>query len=149
MSKEVTYSVVPRKNLIHKDEPAKYYAQAQASGDVDVKEMSMRIEKACTVTRADVMAVLIALEDTIVEGLQRGEIVRMGEIGTFQIGLRGKGAETEAGYNVSLIHKAKINFRPGVALTSILPGLSFAKVDKLPVKKKEEPGDGEVENPTV
>lgn len=148
MSKEVTYSVVPRKNLINKEEPAKYYAQAQASGDVDVKEMSLRIEKACTVTRADVMAVLIALEDTIVEGLQRGEIVRMGEIGTFQIGLRGKGAATEADYNVALIRKAKVNFRPGVALTSILPGLSFAKVDKLPVKKKDEGGE-DVEDPTA
>ena len=148
MSRDVTYSVVPRKNLINKEQPAKYYAQAQASGDVDVKEMSLRIEKTCTVTRADVMAVLVALEDTIVEGLQRGEIVRMGDIGTFQIGLRGKGAETEADYNVSLIHKAKINFRPGVALTSILPGLSYAKVDKLPVKKKEEDSGG-VEDPTA
>lgn len=147
MSKDVTYSVVPRKNLINKDEPAKYYAQAQASGDVDVKDMSLRIEKACTVTRADVMAVLISLEDTIVEGLQRGEIVRLGEIGTFQIGLRGKGATTEGEYNVSLIRKAKVNFRPGVALTSILPTLSFAKVDKLPVKKKEEGGGGDVDNP--
>lgn len=148
MSKEVTYSVVPRKNLLKKDEPAKFYAQAQAHGDVDIKEMSQRIEKSCTVTRADVMAVLIALEDTIVEGLQRGEIVRMGEIGTFQIGLRGKGAEVEADYNVSLIKQAKINFRPGVALTGILPGLSYARVSKLSIKKKEE-DPGEAEDPTV
>ena len=75
MSKSVTYSVVPRKNLLKKDEPAKYYAQAQASGDVEVKEMAKRIEKACTVTRADVMAVLIALEDTIVEGHSRSDCV--------------------------------------------------------------------------
>ena len=101
MSKSVTYSVVPRKNLLKKDEPAKYYAQAQASGDVEVKEMAKRIEKACTVTRADVMAVLIALEDTIVEGLERGEIVRLGEIGSFQIGLRGKGAVSEEEYSAS------------------------------------------------
>ena len=31
MSKEVTYSVVARKNMLKKDDPAKYYAQAQAS----------------------------------------------------------------------------------------------------------------------
>ncbi|WP_455585395.1 HU family DNA-binding protein [Bacteroides sp.] len=152
MSKHVTYSVVPRKNLIDKDAPIKYYAQAQASGDVDVKEMAQRIEKACTVTRADVMATLIALEETIVEGLQRGEIVRLGEIGTFQIGLRGKGAEVEEDYSVSLIKKAKVNFRPGVALTGILSDLSYAKVGKLPVKKKEEgggSGEGEGEDPAA
>lgn len=152
MSKHVTYSVVPRKNLIDKDAPIKYYAQAQASGDVDVKEMAQRIEKACTVTRADVMATLIALEETIVEGLQRGEIVRLGEIGTFQIGLRGKGAEVEEDYSVSLIKKAKVNFRPGVALTGILSDLSYTKVSKLPVKKKEEgggSGEGEGEDPAA
>lgn len=152
MSKSVTYSVVPRKNLLKKDEPVKYYAQAQASGDVEVKEMSKRIEKACTVTRADVMAVLIALEDTIVEGLERGEIVRLGDIGSFQIGLNGKGTEVEEDYTPSLIKRAKVNFRPGEALTEILPGLSFAKVSKLALKKKDEPaggGGGEGEDPAV
>lgn len=151
MSRNVTYSVVSRKDLVNKEGPAKFYAQAQASGDVDVKEMSLRIEKTCTVTRADVMAVLIALEDTIVEGLQKGEIVRLGEIGTFQIGLRGKGVEVEKDYDVSLITKSKVNFRPGAALTAILPGLSFAKVSKLALKKKEEPGGGsdDGEDPTV
>lgn len=151
MSRNVTYSVVPRKNLLKKDEPVKYYAQAQASGDVEVKEMAKRIEKACTVTRADVMAVLIALEDTIVEGLERGEIVRLGDIGSFQIGLNSKGTEVEEDYTPSLIKKAKVNFRPGEALTEILPGLSFAKVSKLALKKQDEPagGGGEGEDPAV
>lgn len=49
MSKEVTYSVVARKNMLKKDDPAKYYAQAQASGDVGLDEISTRVEKACTV----------------------------------------------------------------------------------------------------
>ena len=40
MSKEVTYSVVARKNMLKKDDPAKYYAQAQASGDVGLDEIS-------------------------------------------------------------------------------------------------------------
>lgn len=42
MSKEVTYSVVARKNMLKKDDPAKYYAQAQASGDVGLDEISTR-----------------------------------------------------------------------------------------------------------
>lgn len=79
MSKEVTYSVVARKNMLKKDDPAKYYAQAQASGDVGLDEISTRVEKACTVHSADVVAVLKALEDEMVDGLSRGEIVRLGE----------------------------------------------------------------------
>lgn len=90
MSKEVTYSVVARKNMLKKDDPAKYYAQAQASGDVGLDEISTRVEKACTVHSADVVAVLKALEDEMVDGLSRGEIVRLGNIGTFQVGLRSR-----------------------------------------------------------
>ena len=33
MAMTVSYSVVPRKNPAKKSEPAKYYAQAQASGE--------------------------------------------------------------------------------------------------------------------
>lgn len=68
MGREVSSSVVPRKSLLKKDDPPLYYAQAQSSGDVDTKEMVRRIEKTCTVTRTDVTAVLVALENTIVEG---------------------------------------------------------------------------------
>ena len=69
MSKSVSYSVVPRKNPQEPEAGVRFYAQAQASGDVTVREMSERIQRTCTVTRADVAAVLTALEDVIVEAL--------------------------------------------------------------------------------
>ena len=143
MSRTVSYSVVPRLNPIDKGAQAKFYAQAQASGDVTIREMSDRIQKTCTVTRADVMAVLTALEDVIVEALEGGEIVRLADIGTFQIGLSGEGSETEDLYDASLITKARINFRPGIALSGMLTSLKYSKVDKLPVKKDEDPDKGE------
>ena len=61
MARSVTYSVVPRINPREKDEAPKYYAQAQARGDVNIREMSERIQAACTVNKADVYAVLVAL----------------------------------------------------------------------------------------
>ena len=39
MAMTVSYSVVPRKNPAKKSEPAKYYAQAQASGELDFQEL--------------------------------------------------------------------------------------------------------------
>ena len=117
----------------------KFYAQAQANGHVEIREMADRIQKTCTVTRADVMAVLVALEECeLWRRLEGGEIVRLADLGTFQIGLSGRGAETEDTYDVSMIRKARINFRPGIALSGILAALKYTKVDKLPVKTKEE-----------
>ena len=138
MARTVTYSVVPRLNPRDKDASPKYYAQAQASGDVSIREMSERIQQSCTVHKADVHAVLVALEDTMIDALKGGEIVRLGDLGTFQIGVSGKGALTEEDYTPSLIQKARINFRPGIALSGILTSLNFSKVAKKVVKKMDE-----------
>ena len=61
MDKYLTYSVVERKDPSSPEVQGKYYAQAQARGEAGIREMSQRIQQMCTVTRADVMAVLIAL----------------------------------------------------------------------------------------
>ena len=132
MSRSVTYSVVPRKNPRDKDASPKFYAQAQARGDVNIREMSDRIQASCTVHKSDVYAVLVALEDVVAEAIQNGEIVRLGDLGTFQIGVSGKGTLTEEEYDSSLIQKARINFRPGIALSRILTNLNYAKVPKKP-----------------
>lgn len=134
MARKVTFSVVPRKNLNEREAPPRYYARAQASGDVNVREMSERIQQSCTVTKADVHAVLVALEDVIIDALRSGEIVRLGDLGTFQIGLNSGSAETEAEYDLSLIKRAHINFRPGLALAGMLTTLSYARVAKKTTK---------------
>ena len=79
----------------------------------------------------------MALEDVITDALKGGEIVRLGDLGTLQIGISSKGAVTEEEYDASLIKKARINFRPGLALAGILTGLTYKKVAKKPVTKDE------------
>ena len=140
MARSVSYSVVPRVNPRDKEAAPKFYAQAQARGDVNIREMATRIQGSCTVTKADVYAVLVALEDVIMEALQNGEIVRLGELGTFQVSLSGKGAVTSEDYDTSLIKKARINFRPGLSLAGMLDTLSFSKVAIKYQKETDEEG---------
>lgn len=61
MERAVTYSVVARKKPNDLEGSAKYYALAQARGEMGIREMADRIQQMCTVTRADTMAVLISL----------------------------------------------------------------------------------------
>ena len=103
MARSVTYSVVPRRNPSEKGTPPKFYAQAQARGDVDIREMSERIQQSCTVHKSDVYAVLVALEDVISEAIQNGEIVRLGDLCTLQVSLSGKGSVTEEDYTPSRV----------------------------------------------
>ena len=145
MARSVTYSVVPRINPSEKSAPPRYYAQAQARGDVTIREMAERIQSTCTVHKSDVYAVLVALEDVIAEALQNGEIVRLGELCTLQVSLSGKGAMTEEEYTTDLIKRSKVTFRPGRVLSNALAGLSFTKVDIKYPKKEEEEGSTEEE----
>ena len=142
MARSVTYSVVPRINPREKDEAPKYYAQAQARGDISLRDMAERIQSTCTVHKSDVYAVLVALEDVVAEAIQNGEIVRLGELCTLQVSLSGKGALTEEDYSTDLIKRAKINFRPGRVLANALSSLSFSKV-AIKYPKEEERGDEE------
>ena len=138
MARNVTYSVSPRINPRDKEAAPKYYGHVQASGDIDIREMAERIQQTCTVHKSDVFAVLVALEDVITDALKGGEIVRLGDLGTLQIGISSKGAATEDDYSESLITKARINFRPGSALSSILTSLTFAKVAVKYTKEEDE-----------
>ena len=67
MARNVTYSVAPRINPRDKEAAPKYYGRVQANGDVNIREMSERIQQTCTVHKADVQAVLLALEDVIAD----------------------------------------------------------------------------------
>ena len=146
MARNVTYSVSPRINPRDRETEPKYYGHVQANGDINLREMSERIQQTCTVHKSDVFAVLVALEDVITDALKNGEIVRLGDLGTLQIGISSKGALKEEDWEESLIKKARINFRPGTVLSNILGNLTFTKVKPRSSKADKEAsvdGDGD------
>ena len=142
MARNVTYSVSPRINPRDKEAAPKFYGHVQASGDINLREMAERIQQTCTVHKSDVYAVLVALEDVITDALRGGEIVRLGDLGTLQIGISSKGAVTEEDYSDSLIKKTRINFRPGSAIVGVLDNLTFAKVKPRYSKADKEAEEG-------
>lgn len=133
-----TYSVVQRIDPKFPSMPGKFYAQAQARGVANIREMSERIQQMCTVTRADVMAVLTALEDVVADCLSNGEIVRLGDLCTLQVSLNGRGAETAKEFHDGLITKGKVIFRSGLTISKMLNTLKYQKVDQKYVKKEDE-----------
>jgi predicted histone-like DNA-binding protein len=144
MARTVKYSVIPRINPRDRETEPKFYAQVQTSGDVSMREMCERIEQSCTVTKADVYAVLVAMENVIIDALKGGEIVRLGDLGTLRVSLSSKGALTEKEYNTSLITRKRIIFRPGVVLGEALANLTFTKQkEKSDEEENTEEGSGE------
>ena len=142
MERYVTYSVVPRKKPGSKDAPAKYYAQAQASSVMGINEICDRLQRECTLTRADTMAVLVALEDAVAEGLRCGEIVRLGNLCSLQLSFGSTGAELEESFDDSQIRNPKVVFRSGTTLRNTLENLVYRQVPKKPAKDGGAPESG-------
>ena len=141
MANTVTYSVVPRKKPGKNEDPVKFYAQAQASGEMGVLEICERLQRECTLTRADVMAVLVALEDVVADGIRGGQIVRLGGLCSLQISLSSSGVLNEADYTETNITKSRILFRSGNTLRGALMNLAFKKVPKKPKKTDNAPSE--------
>ena len=143
MSRTVNYTVIPRINPRDRETEPKFYGSVKTSGDINIREMADRIQQSCTVTKADVYAVLVALEDVISESIQKGEIVRLMDIGTFRVGISTKGALKEEDFNDALIKKTRILFRPGSVLQNAIANLNFTKVKRVVEPEEEESEEGE------
>ena len=148
MERAVTYSVVARKKPGQKEGPMKFYAQAQASGEMGIGEICERLQRECTLTRADTMAVLVALEDVVSDGLRSGEIVRLGGLCSLQLSLSSVGAASDKDFTPASIKKSRVVFRCGTTLRNAMQMLSYRQVPKLPTGTAN-PAPGPEEGPDM
>ena len=142
MAMTVSYSVVPRKNPAKKSEPAKYYAQAQASGELDFEELCEAITSRSTCTETDVRAAISGILYEVKRALKAGRIVRLGDLGSLQIGLNSEGATSVKEFTGSLIKGAHIIFRPGKTLAELMKILSYQQVLTRAVAQSGSGDDG-------
>lgn len=124
----VNFISVPKKNPQNLEAPEKFYAVAKSNGVVEMDRLSVLISEQCTVTEADCLAVLASLEKQMIRQLEEGRIVRLGRIGTFQIGVRSEGMETAEEVTANSITKSRVLFRPAENLKNLLKTLRFSKV---------------------
>jgi len=121
--------------LIEKPEPGvlgggtkKFYAVIESDGEFNLTELTTAIEKICTVSGADIRAVLYSLVDVAVDRLNRGTIVRLGDLGSMRVSMRSQGAETAEKFNVKMIKNARVIFTPGKRIKILLDHLEYHKV---------------------
>ncbi|MFR5757734.1 MAG: hypothetical protein ACLUE2_04535 [Bacteroides cellulosilyticus] len=81
---------------------AKYYALAQASGELDFDEMCEAITGRTTCTETDVRAALAGIIYEAKRALKAGRIVRLGDLGSLQMGLSSKGVEKAEDFHCCL-----------------------------------------------
>ena len=99
-----------RDNSTTKD---KWFARAVMVGTADTETLITEIEKICTVSDADVVAVIKALIFVMRQKLLESYRVKLDGLGAFKIGLRSKGADSPAEFTAAKhITGHRVNFQP-------------------------------------
>ena len=91
-----------------------YYPAAVTVGNpVATKVMAKRLSQMCTVTYADVMAVLGELPGVMADYMGQGKSVRLEGLGTFRYTLKTKGVETEDEFDFQKqVETVRVQFVP-------------------------------------
>ena len=142
------FKLIERRNLgkDNKDNPKKFYAQAINNGYVPFAELCSDIAETCTLTSADVKAVLDRMNYMLDKHLKAGRIVQFGEIGNFRLAVGSTGSLTEKDFSTSLIKPPKIVFSPGSTLRETRQLTAFEKEADT---EKGNGGDGEDDRPVI
>ena len=127
-SMALNYSVSLRTNPIKKDEPAKAYATAQINGELSLKQLSRRVSMQTTVSRADVVAVMISTVENLLDALQEGKQVDFGDLGKFRLQILNESAESLEKFTSTNITGVSIQYIPGEDLKNVFAGLEFQPV---------------------
>lgn len=145
----LNYSVALRVNPLKKDVPAKAYASAQISGEVSLKQLSRMVSMQTTVSRADVVAVLISTVENMLLSLQEGKQVDFGDLGKFRLQIQCIGAESLDKFTSSNIKGVNIQYIPGEELKNVFAGLEFTPVAsrkaQMAVLRAEKAGETSVD----
>lgn len=113
-----------RDNINHRD---LYIPQPAGGQPVDIKDICMQISDKCTLTNADIVAVVTALEDSIGRHLANGNSVRLGSLGSFSPRMSATPAERPEDVNADNITNVGVRFCPSPALKQLLNAAHFER----------------------
>ncbi len=121
------FKVIPRKNLQNNELPPKYYPIVKSIGRISLRELSKKIARNSTVSRADVIAVIESFIDSIPEELSAGNIVDLGALGSFSLKINCEGSDSPEEVTSANIKKQAIRFNPSGELKGLVNEIQFEK----------------------
>ena len=92
----------------------KWYGRAVSMGRVTTTDLAEEISHSSTVTRADIMAVLIELVQVMKKHLQNSMTVELDGLGDFRVGLKTKSVDKAEDFTAANIYGYQIIYRPEV-----------------------------------
>jgi len=120
-------NVAEQVNPFTPDFPQKYYPSYTSSGKVKIRQLAGQIDSISTVNSIDTLAVLEAFLKVVPKEMADGNIVDLGEFGSFRLKIKSEGAETPAAVSAHNIKNVLAQFTPGKAFKQVIASTKFKK----------------------
>lgn len=106
---------------------AKFVPKQVITGQVSFSKLCTQVGQICGAHRGTVQLVIAGLVDALVNNLDDGKSVQLGEFGIFRPSIKAKASDTEEEADASRIYKRKIIFTPGSALKQTMNNTSITR----------------------
>ena len=123
----VKYNIVERGNPTNREAPKKFYASIQSSGRLSLRQLAAIAADRSTLTEADFIAAVESFLAIIPRELAKGNIVELGDFGTFWLRTTSAGAETSEEVRADQIIGVLPRFNPGKEFKQVLNQIKFNK----------------------
>ena len=124
----LNYKLVQRPNPKDSEAAKKFYATLVSTGTLSLKDLASQISMLSTVSRTDCVAVLTGLLEVMPMELLKGNIIQLGELGSFRTFINSDGVEDEADFRSTNITKAKVRFFAGQELKQEMLTATYSKL---------------------
>lgn len=146
----IKYVILAKKNPLNKK--VKYYPQSAPATPMSLAQIVKRVERRSTVSSSDVKAVLDALQFEVIDALENGNTVRLGDLGSFRLTIKADGADSASEAKkkgANLIKQVNVQFTKSTAMRDAfdVKTLDFAPQEDVVNAKEQGGGGGGVENP--
>lgn len=126
----VKYKLVQRKDLKKNDGSKLHHASIIHPNEVSLRALSEEISEASTLSTVDVVAVIESFIRLVPRHLMQGEIVRLGDFGSFYLVASSAGAEKPEDFNQKMIRKTRLHFSPSKELKATLSKTKLTHEEK-------------------
>jgi predicted histone-like DNA-binding protein len=123
----VKFNVVERGNPANPSAPKKFYPSVKSTGRVTTRQLAETAARETALASADILSAIEAFLKIIPRELAEGNIVELGEFGSFWLRIDSEPAESAEDVRTEKITGTKPRFNPGKAFKKVLETLEYTK----------------------
>ena len=121
----VKFNIVERGNPSNPTAPKKFYPSIQSSGRLTLRELAEQASDRSTLTVADITAAVESFLAIVPKELAKGNIVELGDFGSFWLKTTAEGADTIEEVRADQISTVLPRFNPGKQFKRMLDNIQF------------------------